>query len=290
MDPIAVTTVSIGLMGLTCGAALALAARFLAVDEDPRIGEVIELLPGANCGGCGFAGCADYAKAIIVDDAAINLCAPCGQEALEALASLLGAEAVAAEKRAALVLCGGDSSKAPRKFDYNGVADCTAAHAVGAGDKLCSYGCLGYGTCARGCPVGAIEMDDNHLAVVHPELCIGCGGCTRVCPRQLVKLVPRSKHIHVLCSSQDKGPVVKKGCSVGCIGCTVCTKLCDPDAIAMQGTLAIVDYEKPLEKALVIEKCPGKCIIDRDLTEPGRPAATQQELAAALEEEVTTDT
>ena len=259
------TALTIGLMGFVCASALALAARFLAVHEDPRVEQVVELLPGANCGGCGFAGCADYAKAIVVDGAKINLCAPGGKEVIDQIAACLGVEATAAERKVALVLCGGDSTKAPRRFAYNGVADCRAAHAVDGGDKFCRYGCLGYGSCARACPVGAIELNDNHLAVIHPELCIGCSACVKTCPRGLIKMVPDSRSIHVLCSSRDKGPLVKKACSVGCIGCTVCTKLAEDEAITMDGFLAVVDYDKELTNEKVVEKCPSKCIVQRSL-------------------------
>jgi electron transport complex protein RnfB len=261
MSPIVITPAAIGAIGLVCGIALALAARFLAVEEDPRIEAVENLLPGANCGGCGYAGCADYAKAIVVDGTAINLCAPGGGEVLEKLAHLMGQDAVAATRMVAIVLCGGDSDKAPRKAAYNGVADCTAAHSVGGGDKLCAHGCLGYGSCARVCPAGAIEITDKNLAVVHPDLCISCEACVKACPRSLIKMVPESHKIHVLCSSKDKGPVVKKACQVGCIGCTVCTKLAPDSAITMEGFLAVVDYTKTLETETVIEKCPGHCII-----------------------------
>ncbi len=254
----------VGGIGLVCGVTLALAARFLAVHEDPRIEEVNELLPGANCGGCGYAGCADYAKAIVVDHAAINLCAPGGTELLDNLAAAMGRDADAAAKQVALVLCGGDSEKAPRRFAYNGVADCTAAAAVDGGDKSCRYGCLGYGSCIRACPVDAIELRGN-IAHVHPTLCIGCGACVRTCPRDLIKMVPAASRIHVLCSSKDKGPIVKKACKVGCIGCTICAKLAPDEAIAMDGFLAVVDYAKELTETKVVEKCPGKCIVDRPL-------------------------
>jgi len=272
-----ITAISIGGLGLAAGGALALAARFLAVVEDPRIEQVTELLPGANCGGCAFAGCADYAKGIVLSDAAINLCAPGGDDVVSAIAALLGREATMAEKKTAIVLCGGDRDKAPRKSRYNGVADCASAHALGGGDKRCGYGCLGYGSCARICPVGAIEMTATQIALVHPDLCIGCGACVKACPRSLIKLVPCKRSIHVLCSSKDKGPIVKKACSVGCIGCTLCTKVVEDDAIKMQGALAIVDYSKELDDDKVIEKCPAKCIVRR----PGNGVVATAMLSAS---------
>jgi len=256
--PILITAGTIGGVGLLCGITLALAARFLAVKEDPRIAELEEILPGANCGGCAYAGCADYAKAIVFSGAAINLCAPGGHEVLELLSRATGQEADAAHRKVAVVMCGGDDEKAPRKYLYNGVADCTAAAALAGGDKVCNYGCLGYGSCVRVCPVGAIELK-NDLVMVHPELCISCGACVKACPRALIKMVPESQSIHVFCSSRAKGPVAKKACQVACIGCRVCNKL-DGDAFVMDGFLALRDYEKTAEDEQVIEKCPTKCI------------------------------
>lgn len=261
MHPVAITTIAVGGLGLICGTALAAAAKFLAVHEDPRIEEVTELLPGANCGGCAYAGCADYAKAIVIDGAQINLCSPGGSDVLNQLSAMMGVEATAAEKRVAIVLCGGDNTKAERKFRYNGVADCAAAAAVGGGEKTCRYGCLGYGSCARACPSGAIEITKDQIAIVHPELCIGCTACVKTCPRSLIKMVPASRSIHVLCSSRDKGPIVKKACKVGCIGCTVCTKLAEDESIKMDGFLAVVDYTKDLDSDKVVEKCPTNCIV-----------------------------
>ena len=260
LNNILITSGAVAGLGLACGIALALAAKYLSVPEDPRIGQVTELLPGANCGGCGFAGCADYAKAVVIDEAAINLCSPGAQGVIDALAKYLGKASSAAERTVARVLCAGNSDNAPRKFLYNGVADCTAANAVGGGDKICRYGCLGYGSCSRVCPVGAIEITGRNIAIVHPDLCIGCSACVKTCPRALIRMVPASRAIHVMCRSKDKGPVVKKACKVGCIGCTVCTKLAD-GAINMEGALAVVDYTKELTNEAVVEKCPGKCIV-----------------------------
>jgi len=256
------TSLTIGGMGLVCGIALALAARFLATKEDRRIEQVLDILPGGNCGGCAYVGCAEYAKAVILDGASIDLCLPGGSEVIEKLAALTGMAAGKLERKVTVVLCGGDSTQAPRKFIYNGIADCAAANAVGGGDKVCGYGCLGYGTCARVCPVGAIAIRKS-LAVVHPEICIGCGACVNACPRNLIKLVPASRSIHVLCNSKDKEPVIEKACKVGCIGCTLCTKLADNEAIKMSGPLAVVDYCTLLENEAVVGKCPTHCIVKR---------------------------
>ncbi len=259
MDPIILnSTLWIGGIGLVSAVALAIAEKYLSTPEDPRIGKVAELLPGANCGGCGFAGCADYARAIVTQDAECNQCAPGGAASATAIAAFLGRTVAALEKRSALVLCCGDDTEATRRAAYNGINDCAAAQATAGGDKGCTYGCLGYGSCARICPVSAIAVV-NGLAKVDKAACIACGKCVAACPRKLIKLVPAAATIHVLCSSKDKGPAVKKVCGTGCIGCRLCTKFAD-GAIAMDGFLAVVDYSKPLVNEDVIEKCPAKCI------------------------------
>ena len=259
MDPIILSsTLWIGGIGLVSAVALAVADRYLSVPEDPRVGQVTELLPGINCGGCGFAGCADYARAIVLHGAAGNLCAPGGAACANAVAAFLGAAPVAMEKRAALVLCCGDDAEATRRCAYNGITDCAAAQATAGGDKGCTYGCLGYGTCGRVCPVNAIAVL-NGLAKVDKRKCIACGKCVVACPRKLIRLVPAAAEIHVLCSSKDKGPAVKKVCGTGCIGCRLCTQFAD-GAITMDGFLAVVDYTKPLTNEGPIAKCPAHCI------------------------------
>jgi Na+-translocating ferredoxin:NAD+ oxidoreductase RNF subunit RnfB len=259
------TAFAIGSMGLACGAALALAARFLAIKQDPRVEQAVEILPGVNCGGCGYAGCTEYARAVVVEGEDIRLCAPGAADVINKLAALLEMDADVSERKVAVVMCGGDSSHAPRRFAYNGVSDCRAAHALNGGDKTCRYGCLGYGSCARACPTGAIQINAANLAVVHPILCISCGACVRTCPRSLIRLVPISRTIHVLCSSGDKGAAVKKACKVGCIGCAKCTKVVQHEAITMQGSLAVVDYSKELTNEHVIEECPAHTIVKRTL-------------------------
>jgi Na+-translocating ferredoxin:NAD+ oxidoreductase RNF subunit RnfB len=260
MQVIIISTLVLTVLGLACGVILALGARFFQVQEDPRIGAVTELLPGANCGACGFAGCAGYAAALVKDGAAPTRCPSCTSEASARIAALLGATpAAAAVRQAALVLCGGRNAKARKRFAYNGIADCAAAAATAGGDKACTYGCLGYGTCARVCPSNAISVEDG-LARVHPDRCIACRRCVAACPRRIIRMVPVDRHIHVLCSSKDPGAAVRKVCGVGCIGCRICTKLSD-GAIEMDGALAVVNYDKPLDNEAVVEKCPGKCIV-----------------------------
>lgn len=254
----------LGSIGLICGIMLAAIAYFFHIEEDPRVEKIASILPGANCGGCGYAGCMDYARSIVFEGASLNLCPGGGNKIAHQIAEILGRSVEEIEEKVAIVLCRGAVSYAPRTVSYNGILDCRAVQLVAGGNKGCGYGCLGYGTCVNVCSVSAIEICDG-IAVVDPELCIGCGQCVKVCPRKIIKLVPRSRYIHVMCSSPERGPKVKKVCSVGCIGCGRCAKMVDNSAIIMKGFLAVVDYSKQLTNEEIIDKCPSKCIVKRIL-------------------------
>ncbi len=264
MAPILVPITVIGLTGLGCGMLLALASRFLAVREDERVTALTDCLPGINCGACGQAGCNAYAHAIIEEGAPINLCKPGGSETLNALATILGVDVEAEERDVALVLCGGHNEAARHQACYNGIADCAAAERIGGDGKSCPFGCMGLGSCARVCPVNAIEISAGRLAHVHPELCISCGRCVKACPRNLIIMVPESRSVHVLCRSTDRGPAVRKYCDVGCIGCARCVKAVDKQGIAMDGALAVVDYRTPINDPAPAEVCPQHTIVIRD--------------------------
>lgn len=245
-------------LGLLAGLGLGLAARVFEVKIDPRVEEIDAALPQFNCGACGYAGCADYAKAVVGgEDPA--LCAPGGPNVSARVAAIMGEEVTEKEKLVAFVMCGGSDSLAKKKFIYNGVSDCISANLVAGGDKACSYGCLGLGTCAHVCPVDAIVVEDG-LARVLPELCIACRKCVEACPKNIIKMVPAARAVHVVCSSKDKGPVVRKVCKVGCIGCRRCTKAVDNEQIVMDGMLAVVDYKKPLLTPEPAEVCPTNAI------------------------------
>jgi Na+-translocating ferredoxin:NAD+ oxidoreductase subunit B len=258
-----IATAVIGGTGVGCAVILAVAARVFAVHEDARIAQIAAILPGINCGGCGYAGCPDYAKHLIVPGADLALCKPGGADTVARLAQFLGVEAKAAERKVAIVLCAGGDRVAAREAEYNGLADCVAADLAGGAGKACRYGCLGFGSCSRVCPVAAIEIRPDRLAVIHPDLCISCGKCVNTCPRKLIKLVPESRFIHILCSSRERGPVTKKQCSVGCIACTLCVKLTDGVGIRMESNLAVVDYGIHVENEAVIAKCPQHTIVNR---------------------------
>ncbi len=257
----------LGVSGLVIGVLLAVAAKKFKVEEDPRVGEIISVLPGANCGGCGYPGCAGYASSVVAGTAPVNACVVGGNLVAEKIAQITGKAASAVEPSVAVVFCQGDNEKAVKNAEYQGISDCLALHLLG-GNKECSYGCLGLGSCVEACKFDAMYMSDKGLPVVIPEKCTGCGACVKACPRNVIELVPKDKEVHILCRSYDKGPAVRKYCSVGCIACTICVRSCPQKAIAMdKGTLAKIDYSLCDNCGICSSKCPAKTI-----THPKGPA------------------
>lgn len=254
---------SLGFIGMIAAIALGFAAKKFAVEVDPRELAAMEVLPGANCGACGFPGCAGFAKAVIEGKADLNQCPPGGADVVVKLANILGVEASAAAREVAVVLCQGDNKKAKLKYQYLGLEDCQAAQKIADGPKACPGGCLGLASCQRICPFGAIEMTADGLAVISREKCTGCRKCIAVCPRKVIRMTPYESSTHVLCNSHDKGALVRKYCQVGCIGCQICKKTV-PDAYTIENFLATVVYDNDIEAAEAIGKCPTKCIRDFD--------------------------
>lgn len=246
-------------VGLTLGLIIALANKFFAVYEDPRVGETEDLLPGANCGGCGFAGCSAFAKALVAGEAEPSQCPVNSSEASAAISKALGLELSFSEPHVALIRCCGDNVHSPEKALYNGINDCNSAVLVAGATKSCQHGCLGLASCARACPFNAIEINEFGIAVVHPELCVGCGKCVEICPRNLIILVPKSAKVHILCNSPEKAPIQRNACTKGCIGCRKCLKEAGDDSIHMKGFLAVIDYDKQ-QPMSIIDVCPVNCI------------------------------
>ena len=227
--------------GAVLGAVIGVVAHFFRVEGDSRVELVYELLPGANCGGCGKAGCMDFAKSVVSGENHPGKCPVSTREQVSAIALALGVEAGTVVPMKAVVRCSGNLFTSDRVAYYNGINKCSSAMLVGGGPKICRYGCLGMGDCARKCPFGAIEIVNN-LAVIHEELCVGCGSCAAVCPRGVIAIVPAAARAHVFCNSPEKGAQKRQLCRSACLGCGKCVRK-DPEKFELNAALARVKYD-----------------------------------------------
>lgn len=261
MSQLVNSVVSLSAMGLVFGAGLSYAASVFAVETDPKELEVLGVLPGANCGGCGFPGCAGLAAAIAKGEAPTNACPVGGADVAEQVAQIMGVDAQQGTKIVAKVLCKGTRDKALDKAEYAGITDCRAAMLVsGGGPKSCEFGCMGFGTCEAVCPFDAIHVNEGGVAVVDEEKCVACGKCVVACPKQIIELKRADKEVIVECMNKDIGKHVKMNCSVACIACRMCEKNCPHDAIHVVNNVAKIDYDKCTECMICVEKCPTKAI------------------------------
>lgn len=257
---ILITVLVMAALALVLGFALSFASKVFHVKKDPRFEQIVECLPGANCGGCGYAGCGDYAEKIISEGAPVNKCPVGAAKAAAEIAKIMGVENAGETVRMrAQVMCSGTNSLANRKYNYLGIDDCLSVAKLGNGPKECAHGCIGLGTCVKVCNFDAIKVERG-VAVVEYEKCVACGMCVNSCPQHLIRLIPFDADVWVGCNSHDKGPVVRSLCKVGCIGCGLCTKVCPTDAISVNEGVASIDYTKCINCGACVEKCPRKII------------------------------
>jgi Na+-translocating ferredoxin:NAD+ oxidoreductase RNF subunit RnfB len=263
MDPVfTLTLITLGGIGFILGAGLSYASKRFAVEKNLLVEKIGEILPGANCGGCGHPGCAGYAEAVVLKGAAANLCAPGGTAVAQKIAKLLGQEEVQSARKVAFIKCAGSRDKAKEKYRYEGVRDCRMAANLGGGPKACEYGCLGFGSCVNVCKFDALTMGEDGIPVVDRSKCTGCGACVKVCPKHIIELLPDTTTIYLACSSHEKGKAVKDVCSVGCIACGICAKVTGDETVEMKDNLPSVNYDAALNLILAHFKCPTKSYVD----------------------------
>ena len=253
------------LVGVLCAVLLTVASVFFSVKEDERAVAIREALPGANCGACGFSGCDGYAKALSEGRTdKTNLCTPGGDTAAAAIAGIMGTEALDVIEKVAYVACNGSCKPEEKKYEYVGPKTCKAANMNYAGDRLCTFACLGYGDCMRVCPRGAISISEAGIASINPRLCLGCGICARECPNGIIHIVPDTVRTVVECSNHYKGAEVRRVCQNGCIACGKCQKVCPDGALEIIDNLARIDYNKCSGCGACRDACPIGCIHEGD--------------------------
>jgi electron transport complex protein RnfB len=280
------TIVSLSLIGLSSAIILYFIAQKFKVYEDPRIDDVQAVLPAANCGGCGFAGCRNFAEALVSADSFEGLNCPVGgNETMSKAAQILGKEAVAVDPRVAVVLCQGSPVHRPHTSKYDGAPECRIAYTLYMGETDCAYGCMGHGDCVRACTFDAMFMDTaSELPVVIDNKCVACGLCVKACPRNIIELRKKAKKdrkLYVSCINKDKGGPARRACKVACIGCNKCYNVCGFGAIRMENNLAYIDALKCTFCRKCVEECPTKSILEFNFS-PGKPKAEVTEERATV--------
>jgi Na+-translocating ferredoxin:NAD+ oxidoreductase subunit B len=261
------TILSLSVLGGVAAIVLYFVAQRFKVYEDPRIELVESELPSANCGGCGYAGCHNFAESLVKAETSDGLFCPVGgNEVMGKIALILGREPATIEPRVAVLRCNGTCEFRPHTSKYDGAKSCVIASALYSGETGCSYGCHGFGDCVTACIFGAITMDPiSGLPVIDEKKCTACGACIKSCPKNLFELRKRwkgDKKIYVACRNEDKGGIARKNCAVACIGCSKCVKICPHDAIILNNNLAYIDSDKCRLCRKCVDECPTHSIIE----------------------------
>ena len=295
-DIVIYAVTSLSAIGLSAAVILFFIAKKFKVIEDPKIDIVEEVLPSANCGGCGFPGCRNFAEALVNKSnrdkniEGLN-CPVGGNEVMSKVAEILGLEAEEKEPMVAVLRCSGSKANAPKKVNYDGPATCVFANNLYAGENGCPYGCLGLGDCVVACKFDAMYMDkETGLPVIIEEKCVACGACVEACPRNIIELRnvgKKSRRIFVSCINEEKGGVARKNCKVACIGCSKCYNVCKFDAITMKNNLAYIDYEKCKLCRKCVEECPTGAI--HELNFPPRKPKPEKVMEKQKIETVSTE-
>lgn len=266
---ILLATIILGAIALIAAVILYFVSKAFKVIEDPRIDEVAAVLPGANCGGCGYAGCRNLAESIVKAGTMEGFTCPAGGVSVtENISKILGVEAVAGEPKIAVIRCNGSCENAPSKSHYDGALTCSFASSLFAGESACPNGCLGNGDCVEVCQFDAIYIDEiTHLPVVDDDKCVACGACVKACPRLIIELRNKGKkdrRIYVACQNTEKGAVAKKNCNTACIGCGKCAKVCPFEAIIVTNNLAYIDFNKCKLCRKCVAECPTSAIVEHN--------------------------
>ena len=260
MNTLVLTVLTLGVLGILLAVILYFVAQKFHVEEDPRIDEVEKMLPGANCGGCGFAGCRAMSEALVSRDNIASLfCPVAGGDTMKSIASFLGKVAPDKEPMVATMRCGGSCDKRPKVNHYDGALNCAVVNTFYVGESACAFGCIGYGDCVNACKFDALKLNpETGLMEVDADKCTACGACVKACPKGLIELRkkwPKNRAIYVACRSKNRGAVVMKACKAGCIGCGKCAKVCAFGAITIENDLAYIDHEK----CKLCRKCEDEC-------------------------------
>ena len=251
---------AVGALALIFGGVLGFSSKKYAVETDPKVEKILNVLPGANCGGCGFPGCAVFAQSVADNEASYNGCPAAGTEAISEIAKLMGIDVTRENRKTAYVKCGGTNDNIKRNYIYDGPQSCVAASQLATGgNKSCEYSCIGLASCKHVCPFDAVKMVDN-VAVINSAKCTACGKCVSACPKHLIEIVPEKNKVRVMCNSRDKGKLVRENCRAGCYGCKMCQKACKEGAISVIDNIAHIDYDKCTLCMDCVGKCPAKVI------------------------------